>query len=66
MPGAVTAHDPDFWLLKNHICSLLLGGGYKQYLKESTGEWLEGDFVLPNFRQMFEDRIKYLFMVDQN
>ncbi len=64
MPGAVTAHDPDFWLLKNYICSLFLGGDFKQYLDDSTGQWQEGDFVLPAFRQMFEDRIKYLFMVD--
>ena len=64
MPGAVTAHDHDLLLLKDSISSLILGGGFKQYLDQTTGHWQDADFVLLNFRQMFEERIKYLFMVD--
>ena len=64
MPGAVTAHDQDILLLKDSISSLILGTGFKQYLDHDTGHWQDADFVLLNFRQMFEERIKYLFMVD--
>ena len=65
LPGAVTAQDHDLLLLKESISSLILGSGFKQYLDQSTGgHWQDADFVLLNFRQMFEERIKYLFMVD--
>ena len=64
LPGAVTAHDHDLLLLKDSISSLILGTGFKQYQDQSTGHWQDADFVLLNFRQMFEERIKYLFMVD--
>ena len=61
----MTAHDQDILLLKDSISSLILGTGFKQYLDHSTGgNWQDADFVLLNFRQMFEERIKYLFMVD--
>ena len=34
-------------------------------IDETTGDWQNTEFLVGSFQQMFEDRIKFLFMVDQ-
>lgn len=42
----------------------IVGQDFRQFIDPHTGHWANPDFVVMNFQQMFEDRIKYLFGVD--
>jgi hypothetical protein len=51
--------------LKEIITATLIGHEYRNLINiENGGNWDSEDFVLMNCQQMFEDRIKYLFLVD--
>ncbi len=63
-PGMVTSTDSDLLAIKDSIASLILGPEFKQFTNPTTGKWENSEFVILNFQQMFEDRIKYLFMVE--
>lgn len=50
---------------KEVVVRTVIGGEYHQYISHTTGDWVSDNFVLEDFYRAFEERVKYLFQVDE-
>eukprot|EP00347_Sterkiella_histriomuscorum_P012858 403366953 len=60
--GGGSQIDQEKVVYEESILLSVLGQEYFKFISASTGEWENEKLVLANFYQMFEDRIRYLFL----
>ena len=61
----LTPQEEALFAAKEVVVQTVIGGEYHQYISHTTGEWVSDNFVLEDFYKAFEERIKYLFQVDE-
>lgn len=64
--NAVNDQEVEHIQIKDSIVSAFVGTDFKQVIDEDSGQWLNSEYVVEGFQKSFEDRIKYLFMVDSS
>ena len=63
-PG-IPPQEETLFATKEVVVRTVIGGEYHQYISHTTGDWVSDNFVLEDFYRDFEERIKYLFQVDE-
>lgn len=56
--------DSQKFSYEESILVTILGENYLQFINQETGEWQNYDLVIQTFRELFEERIRYLFDAD--
>lgn len=56
--------DSQKFSYEESILVTILGENYLQFINQETGEWQYYEQVIQTFRELFEERVRYLFDAD--